>query len=480
MLLFLPVRWLFLQKIIDISKRMIYIFSLLKVFQLKQKFQPKNLFRKIHHLKRVFMLNNYFRKAKHFIFFPAFILTVLLSFSGILFQFSQNSVISGVLGPAQLAILKFYSFLPQAILAITLLFFSIYKPFEKVFKGTLITLTVLLIFLTTLMFFKDQLILKNLPQNLGIYKPLLSNWIVSLLYITLSVFSFNLNSLLIWGFINRVTALYDGMKFYILLALVLGISSFGISNFAIWVIGNSKWPFMGLIIPAIGLMVGSIFIFNWFWARLPSHPVDFEKVSSWPITFPVLSAAYLLAGTHMVKSFLEILFKSGIKTQFPNPADYMQFMAKYATYFNSGMMVISIILAIIGTYMICKKSWKFVALLATISVLFGAILYFLAPLSSVANGIANGLFVSTLSVLFFPLVQILYLHLPYQKRLRTKILTEMIALPLMKAVPSISIQGLIVAMGSLAFLATYIKVIVFILIGLLLYLSLNLGKKASI
>ncbi|MCP5491590.1 MAG: hypothetical protein H7A40_00925 [Chlamydiales bacterium] len=423
------------------------------------------------------MTNTNLQKAIKFIFFPALLLSMLLSCSSTLFHFSQNALIGNQLGFAQIPALKVSTILPQVILAISLLIFSIYKPFEKVFRGTLIALTGVIVLLTGLMFFQERLALNGVSEAFGIYKPLIAHWPISLMYIVLSVFNFSLYSLFVWGFINRLTPLFDGIKYYIPLAFVLGVAGAIVSNLGLIVIGASKWPLMAMIIPAIVLMVCSFFTFNWSWKRLPDTLIQSQGSSVSQIRFPFLSAAYLLAGAAMIKSFLDILFKSELKTQLPDAASYSKFMGAYSISIGSATIAISIIWAVLGTCLILKKGWKTTSLYASLSILVGGIIFLSFSSSWLGQGVFNGLLLGTASALFFPLIQILYLYLPYQNRFKTKIVTEMIALPLMKAIPSLTMQGLLVAFGSIAAIALYLKILVPILMVLLIIASYRASLK---
>lgn len=422
------------------------------------------------------MLNTNLQKTIKFIFFPALLLSIFLSGSSTLFQFSQHTLLEKQLGFSQIPTLKVYSILPQIILALFLLIFSINKPFEKVFRGTLITLTGVITLLTGLMFFQEDLALNRRSEALGIDNSLIAYWPTSLMYIALSLLNFNLYSLFIWGFINRLVSLSEGIKYYIPLAFVLGISGAVISNLGLLAIGASKWPLMAMVIPAIILMASSFCLFNWSWKRLPDsliYPQDESSVSQ--TRFPFLSAAYLLAGCVMIKGFLDFLFKSQLRTQFPDPASYSTFMADYSLSAAAGTLIISMIWAVLGTWLILKKGWKTTALYASLSILAGGIIFLSLSLSWLNQGIFTGLLISTASTLFFPLIQILYLYIPYQNRFKTQIVTEMIVLPIMKEVPSLTMQGLLVIFGSIAAMTFYLKIIIPILIVLLIIAS----KRAS-
>lgn len=417
------------------------------------------------------MINNNLRKAIKFIYLPALLLSAILSCSCTLFHFSQNALLASQLEFAQIPALKVCTIAAQIILTISLLIFSIYKPFEKVFKGTLIALTGVIALLTALMFFQEHLVWNGGSEAFGIFQ--------FLMYIVLSIFKFSLYSLFIWGFMNRLTCVSDGVKYYIPVGLVLGIVPAIVSNLAFMIIGVSTWSLIAMIIPAIVFMISSLFTFNWSWKRLPDSLIQPQESYASQPRFRFLSAAYLLAGSSMIKSILDILFKSQIKTQFPNGEGYQHFMGNYSMSVGSATIAISIIWTILGAWLILKKGWRTTALYASLSILAGGTIFLSFTSSWLGQGVFNGLLVGTATALFFPLLQMLYLYLPYHSRFKTKIMTEMIALPLMNALPSLTIQGLLFAFGSIAAIALYLKILVPILIGLLIAASYKASLKLA-
>lgn len=173
------------------------------------------------------------------------LLSALLSCSSTLFHFSQDALIGKQLGFSEIPALKVSTIAPQIILAISLLVFSTYKPFEKVFKGALLILTGIILLLTGLMFFQEYLTPSEVSEVFGIYKPLVIHWPISLLYVVLNVLNFNLYSLFIWGFINRLISLPEGVKYYIPLTLLLGIAGTIPSNLGLmaqgYLITSTLW-----------------------------------------------------------------------------------------------------------------------------------------------------------------------------------------------------------------------------------------------
>ncbi len=242
---------------------------------------------------------------------------------------------------------------------------------------------------------------------------------------------------------------------------------------------------MAIIVPAIALMACALITFNWSWKKLPDTLLfPKETLTNSQSQFPFLSAAYLLAGCVMVKNLLAILFKSQLRIHLPDAATYWTFMSRYSLTVGSSTVLISILWLVIGTWLLLKKGWRTTAIYGSLSIFMGGLIFLSVnvmteSISWLNQGIYTALLGSTTSALFFPLIQILYLCLPYQMRFRAKVTTEMIALPLMESVPSLTIQGLIVIFGSLSAIAPYIKTLVPIFIVLLIIASVKASSKFS-
>lgn len=425
------------------------------------------------------MKGNLSQILKH-ILFPVLLLSGLFLLSTNLLKFSQNIILAKHIGYAQIPALQLFTILPQIALTLSLVLASIYKPFETVFKRTLEVFIGLMAMLTLLVFFHKHLVLTGVPDSFGIYKPLVVNWPSTLSYTLLSFFNYSLFSLFIWGFINRFFSLSDGIKYYIFFAFILGLLGSIFSSKTLQFIGASKWPVEALMIVATALLVFALLTFNWSWNRSKDNLKPYENYFASTSKFPYLSAAYLLAGTAMVKNCLDILFKYQMKTQFPNPKDYQVAIGSYSIYLGYLTFAVSIIWIVLGTWLIIKKGWKTTSLWAACSILIGGVIFLSCSISWLKQGIFNSLLLGTASTLFFPLIQLLYLHLPVQHRFKTKIITEMIPLPLMNALPALAAQGLLMKFGSIAAIAIYLKILSIILMMLIILASYKAYTKSSL
>jgi ATP/ADP translocase len=160
------------------------------------------------------------KKSVNFIFLPAIFLLAILSCSSILFELAGDTIIDFQRDYLWLPLLNPLIAISQIILAVILLVFSNYKPFESVFKGTLLAFIGIITFFAGCVFFKEHIqgvtgVLKNLLPKyvVQMYEPCITSWADSLLYISLKTFNFTLFSLMTWGFINRFTRVREGIRY---------------------------------------------------------------------------------------------------------------------------------------------------------------------------------------------------------------------------------------------------------------------------
>jgi ATP/ADP translocase len=184
----------------------------------------------------------------------------------------------------------------------------------------------------------------------------------------------------------------------------------------------------------------------------------------------------------MVAHLLTIAFKFQVFSLLPSSEGFAEFMGHYSTVFSVSTVVISVLWVVLGAWLLVNKGWRTTALCGALSILVGGVIFFGASAitgspSWLYQGIYNGTLASTERVLFFPLVQILYLYIPYQARLRAKIVTEMIALPLVTTIPPLVFQGLLVFLP-MSTITLYLNIpAVFILMVLLVPTIRSISSK---
>lgn len=424
-----------------------------------------------------------FSNLKH-IFLPAFLLSIFLAFSTIFLQLSRNSLISTLPQPAFIPFLKIHTLIPSIILALILFITSKKHPFDQVIRKTLLILAGIIALLVAFVFFQKHL---PLPEMLNerlpdAYKPFISNWTAFLFWTISSMLSFPLFSILIWGFVNQTTTTQEALKCYLPLAFVFG-NIFGFTPLLMKPIKQLGLPFTSIVICALFCMLIALFIFNWAWKHLPNNrtPVESRSIQT-PPRFPIIKAAYLMGGCALSKSFITILFKMQMRAETTSPSAYSVLMGKYSMVLGSASILFSILWLILGAWILLRKGWKSTALFTSMSILVGSLIFFgemflNRSTSLITAGVYNGLLTGTTSILFFPLIQLLYLYLPAKIRFRTKITTEMICLPIITALSPLIMQMLILAFGSLSAITIYLKILPLIFILLLILATKRISSQ---
>jgi ATP/ADP translocase len=412
------------------------------------------------------MLKNYFPKAYTKIFLGAITLSVLFSFCSIFLLSAQNVLVDSFLMHAKSSIASFPMIIPRLLLGLIFYISAWRQPLEKVFRGSLIVLILGLIVI--LVYLKSPFI----TDSGSFTSPML------LAHAFLRLFNFSIFSLLIWGFVNRVCKLELGKKLYIPLGFFIAFNEAIFGNFVMPIFKNLHLSIFSWLALAIATLTLAIFVFNCFWKNSAIDELE-EQTASINGRFPIISAAYLITGSVIIKTFLDFLLKTQVKTLFPTAVKYQQFILEYSQTFTRSLVFIGILWFILGTWLVLKKGWKTPLKIALVSILLASVLFINFAFQPIGQGMFQGFLNGTSVVLFFPFVQLLYLHLPFQRRLKTKVATEMIAVPLMNAAPALILQGLIVILGSIAASTNYVKALIALSILFICFAAFRIQLKAK-
>ncbi|MDB2613870.1 NTP/NDP exchange transporter [Chlamydiales bacterium] len=400
------------------------------------------------------------------VFLPAVGLFFFLSCSVALFSLARLALVIPSEDAAELVLSKILKVVLQILFVCAIWILAKYVPFERVFRRVMIAFIGVISLFTGLSFF----------QGLSeIIAPLFNN--IS------NLFSFSFVSILIWGFINRVTVFSVGIKYYLLLAFVFMVIEGVILNLLVLFLGSSYLPLYALLIPALIMMVFALILFNRAWKGIPEEFLyPKEDKTNLKIRFPYISAAYLLAGSIVINRLMTILFKSDVRREIPDPEMYSHFMGTYSSTVGIATIVFAFFWMGLGTLSLLKKGWKFTAFLGVSSLLIGGAIFLgftiLTEFSLywLPYGVYSGLLLGTTSALFFPLIQVLYLYLPSNARFRTKVVTEMIFLSLMAVIPTLITQGLLVQLTSINPIAIYLELLTPIALLLLFVAVIRLRR----
>jgi hypothetical protein len=334
----------------------------------------------------------------------------------------------------------------------------------KIFKIALIVYIVALIF-STLLFAALQHS-SNTPWHLNI-SP-------SIIYVLVGIFN-NLTMIFIWGMINRVSSYNTAHKQYVLLSFALLIAS------------NASYMILGTIRPLetlssyvlISIAVGCLVILYsvvWFWQQKQlTVKIEMPGKTIFQNDFPWSQAAYILAACTVAYN----LFKTS-NAAIPNPVDLKQI--DYLIYMGRPILI-TLFWFGFAYWAIAKKSWTFAAVQGARIALISAVVVTLYILST-HNGamwqilLMRDLLVDADTLLFFPLIQLLYLYISGNDRFRFKAGIELIALPLMVFVlSSVSILYDLVFISMNRNNIIYLQLISITILAMLVFMVRRIGAK---
>jgi ATP/ADP translocase len=408
--------------------------------------------------------------------FTIFLLSMILSYSVGLFQFAYKSMAFSFTSAdlPKITLLKNISIIPQIFLVALLLFVSKWQDLSSRVKNIFWLAVGLITGLIVLFIFKLK---TNSGEFSLVWQSLIINWEQSLTYILSKVFNFTFFSVLIWGMINQLATLSGSSKYYIVIASAFGILGNLTTLFVhpfIFNIGpffsSSSPELLSVILTGlIFLVVGLLVCYRMWGMFFEDGAVD--RVEEERSSFPFLSVGYLVAACAIVGELLGVLFKSQLRVQISDPSTYSKAMGAYNTIASGSTILFFIVFVVLGTWAFYKKGWHATAVCGVSLVILGGHTHlgaalFTGSMSISSQGIYNGFLIAVSSLIFFPLIQILYLYLPLHLRFRTKVITEMIIFPIMTSCVSFILIGVFKAFGTrqLAFVMVAILAVIFMVL----------------
>ncbi len=419
------------------------------------------------------------------------LLSFLLTASSFILRYASDMHMSTQLSVSCIPIVKTVSTYSSLFLAIIILIASRKITFEKIFQRSLIYFTLAIAFSLTCILIQDlfsfqilNLFLeKSLPLSL---RPIASHKALFLFHSLTNLMSYSFLSLLIWGFVNQVTSRNEAFKLYIPLACILGfVGSFAkllLSPILITTKLSLPSHFAFAVMIALFLTLTALFIFRKYHTKLTDNE-SFQLKHSKPFHFPILSSAYLLVGALAAGSFTHVIFQSGLRAQFAsNSTAYLSYLGKFSTTSGTLTMLFTLAWLVLGTKVLVNQGISRAIKYGVTASIFGAVVFF-ALFNTKDMGllfgqsISRSILISTTSCLFFPVIQILYLYLPQQVRFQKKVVTEMVAMPIIKSSSSFIIQSLIIAFGSLQATKPYLLTFFALFIAILYLASRSIDSR---
>jgi len=296
---------------------------------------------------------------------------------------------------------------------------------------------------------------------------LLANWQGFLTFFLLSLVKPGLLTVVVWGVINQITKLSEGMKYYIPVALFSGLLLTPPSFFGAAI----EQPEL-LILGSIVSLIATLFVFRSIckklplerWAEDPQEKAEPSTIFS-PVIFGFAFGGFTLMST-LMRTFIKALPKEGTPAWFSN----------YPLIIGVGVLTLTIPVAYFGYWLLKKKGWQLAVLTPPLIVSQAIALSYVLHLLNLFTAefiVINQVLLATLSSAFlFPVLQIGYLSLPKTNRFSTKAWAEIIIVPLIAGSGSFIVQSLLTAFGTLKATTVYLPPIT---IGVAIAMSMMIG-----
>lgn len=311
-------------------------------------------------------------------------------------------------GAETISFLKLYGTLPFAVVLM-----GIYAKLSTILSKQKLFYTTVSIFVVFFFVFayvifplKDQLHVsaatlaswKLMFPRLQWFLPLIANWSYSLFYIFSELWGTVGLSVLFWQFANDITKVPEAKRFYPLFGLIgnVGLLCSGYMLFAItdkyknlspslrWEI-SLKWIILMLLV----FFVIMVYLYSWIRKNVLTDPKLYDSseiivtkkklkltfTESLKVVFSSKYLAYLavlVLGYGISINLVEVTWKSQMKIQFPDTAEYVKVMGIFSM--TTGGT--TIILMVIGANILRNLGWFVGALITPIVMLITGVIFF--------------------------------------------------------------------------------------------------------
>jgi hypothetical protein len=262
--------------------------------------------------------------------------------------------------------------------------------------------------------FKISLIAISLILPISVYLLSFS----PLSYFLTALFSHPVLSFLGWAYINQITKVSEGKKYYFLL-LCLSTAFFMTIAIPLTVVSRLGTSFSSLpLLLGTWLCLGLTWRCNgWIQKRSPDCIPHQQATITFPRLWPTLILfSILFVGFKLILSLNAPLFGSYIEYAATSaPSEYNSFLGKHAFFSGLGILGIFILAPLLGPRLLRIKGWRFCMLLLPI---FGLIAITVPQINSspFSYTFEQTLFKGLDYSWTFPLIQIAFLCFPLQER----------------------------------------------------------------
>lgn len=331
----------------------------------------------------------------------------------------------------------------------------------------------------------------SLSGGLAVLARIFAHWTSGLYYVVSEIYSSVSVGLLFWQFANDVVSVDQAKRFYPLFAQMSGLAPVVAGQFVVHYASRAPTfqASMHRLTAAVsfaGLMICFFYKLSVTYVERSegsikltgrsrsgsSAPPKKTKMSLHESARFLASSEYLRLVASLVLGYglsinlTEIIWKSLVKKQYPNPLDYQRFMGN----FSSAVGFTTCIVIFFGVHAIRLLGWKFGALatpctMAALAVpFFACILFGLDSPSRLKVAVVFGTMQSLLSkaakyALFDPTTQMAYIPLDEESKVKGKAAIDVLGSRIGKSGASFFQQGLVFACGNILNAAPVVGVV---------------------
>ncbi len=463
---------------------------------------------------------------------PMLLLMFFINFNYTILRDAKDALIVTAPGSGAETIpfLKVWGVLPIAVL-----FMLIYAKLSNVFSKQKLFYTTIASFLAFFVLFKLVLypakdilhpteladkMQASLPVGLSGLVAIFRNWTFSLFYIMSELWGSMCMSLLFWGFANDTTRVSESKRFYAMFGIGANLAMLPsgeiIKHFAR--VGHSVAPGVDgfaltlnyLTLVVVGAGFAAMATYWWIDRKVLTDSrfydaSDVKKKKEKPKMPLKESFAYLLKSKYLLClavlvigygvsiQLVEVTWKNQVKMQYPTGTEYIGFMGAFSQF--TALLTLFMML-FVGGNVIRKFGWKTGALFTPIVLLVTGIAFFsfvifrdqlgglvsylgATPLmlAVVFGTVQNIMSKATKYSLFDPTKEMAYIPLDQESKVKGKAAIDVVGARFGKAGGALINQGLIGALGGIAFIAPYVAVLMVGMLGTWIVAARSLGNQ---
>ena len=323
-----------------------------------------------------------------------------------------------------------------------------------------------------------------LPGNtasggMAVLAKIMANWTSALFYIMAEIYSSVSVGLLFWQFANDVVSVDQAKRFYPLFAQMSGLAPVIAGQYVVRYASKAMDFGTSMHRLTAAVTLAGVMICTFYHAstrhiektepKSAETPSEGKPQKKKKPTMSMVESAKFLASSQYLRliaalvlgyglsiNFTEIMWKSLVKKQYPNPLEYQRFMGN----FSSAVGLATCIVIFFGVHVIRLLGWR-VGAMATPSIMallaapfFGCILIGLDSPARLRVAVIVGTIQSLLSktskyALFDPTTQMAYIPLDAESKVKGKAAIDVLGSRIGKSGGSLIQQGLVFLFGNI-------------------------------